>query len=142
VERRPGVTSPGRPARRGALLPLRRLVLGPLLERELPPGITLPAGVEIRENRWLLALGGRLAGMRGRAGGMAIGRTILVPPDSKLQPRLLLHELVHVRQWRTVPLFPLRYLWESLRRGYRNNRFEREARDLADPSIISPETEI
>jgi len=24
------------------------------------------------------------------------------------------------------------YLWESLRRGYYNNRFEKEARDFAD----------
>jgi hypothetical protein len=132
---------PDRLRRRDPLLPLRRLVLGPLLERGLPPGIDLPAGVEIRENRWLLALGGRLAGMGRRAGGMAVGRTILVPPDSQLHPRLLRHELVHVRQWRTVPFFPVRYLWECVWRGYRDNRFEREARDLADPSILSPDSE-
>jgi hypothetical protein len=135
--RRADVTSP---ARRGLLLPLRRLLLGPVRVGGLPPEIDLPAGVEIRENRWLLALGGRLAGMGGRAGGMAVGRTILVPPGAKLQPRLLRHELVHVQQWRTVPCFPLRYLWECVRQGYRDNRFEREARDLAEPSIINPDT--
>ncbi len=44
---------------------------------------------------------------------------------------LLLHEHAHVEQWRTVPWFAVRYVWESLRRGYFNNRFEVAARQAA-----------
>ena len=42
----------------------------------------------------------------------------------------VLHELEHVRQFRHYGffLFSFLYLWESARSGYRNNRFEVEAR--------------
>lgn len=47
-------------------------------------------------------------------------------------PELLLHEFYHVlRQWETGRLTHWRYLAESLRRGYRRNRFEIEARAFA-----------
>lgn len=45
---------------------------------------------------------------------------------------LVLHEYFHVlRQWNTGRLGRWGYLWETLRCGYRANRFEREARDFA-----------
>jgi hypothetical protein len=45
---------------------------------------------------------------------------------------VLLHEYFHVlRQWRTERLTRWRYLVESLRRGYWNNHYEREAREFA-----------
>jgi len=42
----------------------------------------------------------------------------------------LRHELCHVKQYEEhgFLLFIARYLWESLRKGYHNNRFEVEAR--------------
>jgi Domain of unknown function (DUF4157) len=47
-------------------------------------------------------------------------------------PELLLHEYFHVvRQWRPGHLTRWRYLIESARRGYRANRYEREAREFA-----------
>ena len=47
-------------------------------------------------------------------------------------PQMLLHEYFHVlRQWRTGRLTRWRYLVESARRGYWENRFEREARAFA-----------
>jgi len=47
-------------------------------------------------------------------------------------PELLLHEYFHVlRQWGTGRLTRWRYLLESARRGYWNNRFEREAREFS-----------
>ena len=47
-------------------------------------------------------------------------------------PWLMLHEYCHVlRQWQTGSLTVPRYLLECLRRGYRNNRFEVEARAFA-----------
>ena len=46
-------------------------------------------------------------------------------------PELMLHEYFHVlHQWRTRRLTIPRYVLEWLRRGYWNNRFEREARDF------------
>jgi hypothetical protein len=45
---------------------------------------------------------------------------------------LLLHEYFHVlRQWGTGSLTRWRYLIESARRGYWQNRFEREARKFS-----------
>jgi len=47
-------------------------------------------------------------------------------------PELVLHEYFHVlRQWETRTLTRGRYLLESLRHGYRQNRFEVEARAFA-----------
>src|SRR5262245_54120070 len=47
-------------------------------------------------------------------------------------PDLVLHEYFHVlRQWQPRRLTILRYLFESLRRGYWLNRFEIEARQFA-----------
>lgn len=47
-------------------------------------------------------------------------------------PDLVLHEYFHViRQWQTRRLTIWRYVVESLRRGYRLNRFEIEARQFA-----------
>jgi Domain of unknown function (DUF4157) len=48
-------------------------------------------------------------------------------------PWLMLHEYCHVlKQWEPRALTVPRYLIESARRGYWNNRFEVEAREFAD----------
>jgi hypothetical protein len=48
-------------------------------------------------------------------------------------PRLMLHEYYHVlKQWEPGNLTLARYCLEWLRHGYRNNRFEVEARAFAD----------
>ena len=48
-------------------------------------------------------------------------------------PALMLHEYWHVlKQWEPRTLTVPRYLRESLRRGYWNNKFEIEARAFAD----------
>jgi len=86
--------------------------------------------VVIRRGRWLPALGGRLSGMGRRAAAVTIGDTIVVHPDTPLDERLLRHELAHVRQWARRPYtFPLRYALAHLRHGYRDNPYEREARE-------------
>jgi hypothetical protein len=49
---------------------------------------------------------------------------------------LLLHEYFHVlRQWGTGSLTRSRYLVESARRGYWQNRFEREAREFSAGAV-------
>lgn len=112
---------------------LLELVLRPVLGRrvaapaEIAPEI--PARVVFREGWLIPAIGGVLGRMGGPAGAVTLHRTIVVRPGVKLTRRLLVHELTHVRQWEEDPLFPLRYTLESLRRGYRENRYEREARE-------------
>lgn len=97
---------------------------------ELPEN-AVPEGVVLRRGRLVPRLGGLLARMRRPAAAVTLGRTIVVHPDVELTPSLLAHELAHVRQWQADPLFPLRYTWQTLRHGYRNNAYEREAREAA-----------
>ncbi len=59
--------------------------------------------------------------------GITLGRTVYLAPSAALAPELLLHELAHVEQFHRDRSFPLRYVWESLRRGYTHNRYEIEA---------------
>jgi len=75
-------------------------------------------------------VGGWCLGPRSVA-AIALGRTVWIARDADLTPELLLHEHAHVEQWRTVRWFAARYVWESLRRGYSNNRFEIAARQAA-----------
>ncbi len=51
-------------------------------------------------------------------------------------PALMLHEYFHViHQWHSRRLTVPRYLMEWLKRGYWNNRFEREARDFTQAHL-------
>lgn len=54
--------------------------------------------------------------------------------DFLVNEKWLKHELCHIAQFKKYGrlTFACMYLWESLRRGYYNNRFEKEARDFAD----------
>ena len=94
---------------------------------------------ELAEARW------RAGGLPLRVGGWCLGqstvsgitlwRTIWLADPASASPRLLLHELAHVRQFAEQPAFPALYCWESLRRGYYNNRYETEADAFADAQL-------
>ena len=86
---------------------------------ELAGAVWRRGGLPPRAGGW--ALGQRCVA------GITLGRTIFLAPDAILEPALLLHELAHVHQFERDGAFPVRYLWESIRRGYRGNRFEIEA---------------
>lgn len=83
----------------------------------------------------------RRGGLPVRVGGWCLGqasvsaitlwRTIWLAEHAPLAPELLLHEIRHVDQFETSAAFPIRYLWESVRRGYVRNRFEVDARAYA-----------
>jgi hypothetical protein len=91
--------------------------------------VVLPQGVEVRESGLITTLGGYLSGMGGPAAGVTLGRVILVRPGAVPGPRLLRHELAHVRQWERNPLsFPFRYVAAHIRHGYMDNPYEAEAR--------------
>jgi len=67
------------------------------------------------------------------AWGQTIGRHIFILDRDMPRyayKRLLRHELEHVRQGLELGIrFPILYLWEYLTKGYKNNRFEIEARN-------------
>ena len=102
--------------------------------------IELPA--ELRA-RWpeLDAARWRRGGIFPRIGGWCLGRrtvaaitlwrTIFLADDARLDPGLLLHELRHVHHFLASRAFPLRYLWESVRRGYSRNPYEADANAFA-----------
>ncbi len=100
-----------------------------LVRQPAVPPEPLPPGVVVRRGAWIPWIGGFLARMGRPAAAVTLGRTIVVHPDAVLTPRLLRHELMHVRQWQRDRLvFPFRYAWYHLRYGYRNNPYEVEAR--------------
>lgn len=83
-----------------------------------------------------LRLGGWMLGQASVA-AITLGRTIFLAPGTRLDAELLLHELRHVQQFSERKTFPLRYIWESLRRGYYANRYEADARSYASRRLAS-----
>lgn len=86
----------------------------------------------IKENSWIA----RIAAWKLNASQVAlvIGKTIHLHRTGKEEffqnKRWLLHEMKHLEQFRRYGLvrFIFLYTWESLQKGYYNNRFEVEAR--------------
>ena len=86
----------------------------------------------IKENSWIA----KIAAMKLHANAVAIviGKTIHLHNTSKddflKNERWLRHELCHVQQFRQHGYisFIIKYLWESIRKGYYNNKYEAEAR--------------
>ena len=83
----------------------------------------------------------RKGGLMPRIGGWFLGdstvsaitlwNTIYFGAHESPDAGLLLHELRHAEQFRESRSFPAHYIWESLKRGYHNNRFEVDARQYA-----------
>jgi hypothetical protein len=90
----------------------------------------------IRENSFLALLAAR----RLKKGKMAmvLGRTILLHNTTAAElinnKQWLRHELAHVRQFQQQGYLPFlfKYLAESIRNGYYNNKYEREAREAEE----------
>jgi hypothetical protein len=106
----------------------------------LPPDVieAFPelASVTWRVGGFPLRIGGWLLGQRSVA-AITLGSTVFLSPGTAPSLQLLLHELGHVRQFRRDKAFPIRYLWESMRRGYSRNRFEAEADQFAEEVLWS-----
>jgi hypothetical protein len=86
----------------------------------------------IKENSWLARIAARK--LRSPQVAIVVGKTIHLHHTSLSEflsdEKWLLHELKHLEQFRkhgTLP-FVLLYLFESIRSGYRNNKYEIEAR--------------
>lgn len=111
---------------------LRELVLGRV---EPMPAALLGefpelAVMRLRRGGLLPRLGGWCLG-QGSVAGITVGQTVFLGVEAAVTAELLLHELAHVRQFEAFRAFPLRYWWESARRGYLANRFEVDARQFA-----------
>lgn len=100
-----------------------------LAREKLETPTPIPPGVAVRRASWLPAIGGALSRMGRPAAAVTLGRTIVVHPDVPVTPRLLKHELTHVKQWQQNPFtFPARYVWNFVLHGYEANPYEMEAR--------------
>jgi hypothetical protein len=86
----------------------------------------------IKENSWLAKIAAKK--LKADSVAMVLGKTIHLHNTIKASflndERWLKHELCHIKQFKEHGyfLFVVKYLWESLRKGYYNNRFEVEAR--------------
>jgi hypothetical protein len=94
------------------------------------------ATVTWRVGGFPLKVGGWCLGQRSVA-AITVGSTVFLARRPAPSLHLLLHELGHVRQYRRDKTFVIRYLWESLRRGYSRNRFELEADQFAEEVLWS-----
>ena len=87
----------------------------------------------IKENSWIAKVAA--IKLRSKHVAIVIGKTIHLHNTSKQDflknEKWVKHELCHVRQFKQKGLitFILKYLWESIKHGYFNNRYEVEARD-------------
>ena len=90
----------------------------------------------IKEHSWLAKLAAKKLHSTNVA--MVLGKTIHLFGVSKTDflqnEKWLKHELCHIKQFKQYGFFNfvVRYLWESLRKGYYNNRFEVEARNAEE----------
>lgn len=90
----------------------------------------------IKENSWIA----RIAAWKLKSHSVAIvvGSTIHLHNSSSAEflknEKWLKHELCHIHQYRQHGLvgFIVKYLWESIRKGYYNNKFEVEARAASE----------
>jgi hypothetical protein len=88
--------------------------------------------LSIKENSWIA----RLAAKKLHAGNVAIviGRSIHLYNVTKQEflknDKWLKHELCHIKQFQQHGFinFIAKYLWESINKGYFNNKYEVEAR--------------
>jgi hypothetical protein len=87
----------------------------------------------IKENSWIA----KLAAIKLRSNWVAIviGKTIHLHNTTKQEflkdEKWVKHELCHVRQFQQngYVIFILKYVWESIKHGYYNNKYEVEARE-------------
>jgi len=86
----------------------------------------------IKEDSWLAKMAAIKLGTKAVA--MVLGKTIHLYNTTEAEflqdEKWVKHELCHIEQFKEHGyfLFLVKYIWESIRKGYYNNRFEVEAR--------------
>ncbi len=90
------------------------------------------ANFTVKENSFLAKIATKK--LRSTNVAMVLGKTIHLYGVSKTEflqdEKWVKHELCHIKQFNEHGyfLFVAKYLWESLKKGYYNNKFEVEAR--------------
>ena len=90
----------------------------------------------IKENSWLAKIAAKK--LQASSVAMVLGKTIHLHNTTKQHflndKRWLKHELCHVQQFKQHGyfMFVIKYLYESIKVGYYNNKFEVEAREAED----------
>ena len=121
-----------------AIAALRRALIG---EPDVVPAHLLARFPELSIIR--LRRGGlpvRIGGwsvLRSTAAAITLWDVVFLAPGTPADAELLLHELRHVQQFEASRLFPLRYLLESVTRGYHHNRYELDAVAFADARLAA-----
>jgi len=98
--------------------------------------VSLPANVKINRTPTVIVVYVKRLWLneiflRRRVWGFTLGNTVLL--DKQADGSVYNHELVHIRQFERLPLvFPLLYCVECVRKGYRRNEYEEEARVVSD----------
>ena len=100
------------------------------LPREITDKFPELDAVKWRRGGLPVYIAGWFLGQRSVA-AITLWRTVFLAPTLRPDAELLLHELRHVHQFEERLTFPLLYVWESLRHGYHQNRFEADARAYA-----------
>ncbi len=113
-------------ARLARALTGERIALPDHLVRDYPD----LAGLSLRRGGLPTRVAGWFLGQSSVA-AITLRRTIFFGLRTRLDAPLLLHELRHAEQFRERGSFPVHYIWESLRRGYHQNRYEVDARAYA-----------
>ena len=86
----------------------------------------------LKENSWLAGIAAKK--LRAASVAMVLGNTIHLYNTSQEEflknENWVKHELCHIEQFRQHGYigFIVKYLWESIRKGYYDNKFEVEAR--------------
>ena len=86
----------------------------------------------VKENSWIARLAAKK--LQSQNVAIVIGRTVHLYNVSKehflKDKKWVKHEMCHVNQFRKYGFFNFifKYLWESMRHGYFNNKYEVEAR--------------
>jgi hypothetical protein len=91
------------------------------------------SGLAIKENSFIARCAAGF--LKADRLAIVIGKTIYLHNTAKADflknTAWVKHEMAHIRQFARYGFIPfiVRYLWESLRAGYRNNKYEIEARE-------------
>jgi hypothetical protein len=89
--------------------------------------------IRIKENSWLAKLAAKK--LKEKRVAIVLGNTIHLRNTTQQEflqdKKWVKHELCHVQQFKQYGYigFLVKYLWESIRTGYQNNKFEIEARN-------------
>ena len=87
---------------------------------------------KIKENSWLAKIAA--IKLKTPSVAMVLGKTIhlhnIRTSEFTQNEKLFKHELCHVRQFKEHGyfLFVVKYIWETIKHGYYNNKYEVEAR--------------